>query len=424
MYQKARLVGIVSLVIIVLSSIGIKAQVLSTNFSNDLLTDKSHALEIFGNGEIGTTTLSTLVLKKYLSNSLLSEDDKGFLKTRKKQNQRFGFESNYGLAFNIIPDTLFRRKNDLTFNFLIENRSIFSALFTNDLLTNILAGNTAYIGDTNGIILSPTSIENYKFQKFGFGVNKKINNDSASTYFFARLSFINAQKYNNLSIAKSTLKFADTTYDVSGNLDFVYEHSKTDNRYFANNGFGGALDLGFAYKFNKFTFLVQANDIGIVKWKSLSVLDIDTAFKYSGYKIDMQRLLNDTLYKFSVDSIFNVASHKSTVSKTTALPYTVRINATTSWLNDKLLSSVDFTFKRVAAFNPRISIIQLYQINTKNRLGVFVSSGGYTKFQYGVVYDSRMNKLHLNLVLMNLHSIFRNSSLPVTAINLQLRYYW
>lgn len=153
MYQKARIVGIVSLVIIVFSSIGLNAQVLSTNFSNDLMTDKSYALEIYGNSELGSTTLSTLILKKYLSNSFLSEDDKGFLNTRKNQNQRFGFESNYGLAFNINPDTIFRRRNDLTFNFLIENKSIFSALFTNDLLSSILVGNTAYIGDTNGIKL-------------------------------------------------------------------------------------------------------------------------------------------------------------------------------------------------------------------------------------------------------------------------------
>jgi curved DNA-binding protein CbpA len=68
-------------------------------------------------------------------------------------------------AFFVLTDYHRRKKYDS----ILEKKSIFSALFTNDLLVNILNGNSSFIGDTNGVKLSPTTIENYQYQKLGIG---------------------------------------------------------------------------------------------------------------------------------------------------------------------------------------------------------------------------------------------------------------
>lgn len=412
------------LIYLFFANTSLKSQVLSNIYGSNDMNSKSHSFEIFGNSEIGSTTLSTSVFKKYLNNSSLENNDKFFLGKNKKEIQRLGFESNYGFSFNYKPDSILKKNNTVLFNFNLEKKSVLSALFTNDILVNVFNGNTSFIGDTNGVNLSPTTIENYEFQKIGFGASFVLKNDSTSTILFARLSFVNAQKLNALTVSKSNIRFADSTYDISGNLDLNYEKSKLNNAYFATNGYGGTIDLGFKYFLSNANFSLQIKDVGLVKWKEAEVLNIDTAFNFKGYNIDMQRLINDTLYKLSVDSVFNIVNHKSNKTVYTFLPYTISLNAHTIWFKNKLASGVQFTFKRVAAFNPRILLTQLYIFNSRYKGGVFIANGGYTNFQYGLVFQTVFNKIDGSILIMNPHAVFINKALPIAALNFSIGYNW
>jgi len=381
-------------------------------------------LKVYENIELGSTTLSSSLVKKYLNNGSVGDEDRKAIEKHKDAINRLGFENNYGLSLIVKPDSILKRRNKIQYNLVVEQKNVASAVFTNDILKLILNGNSAFVGDTNGINIYPTMLDNYKFQKYGFGVGFDFSADSFSTHFYMRASYINAQKIATLLTHASNIKFADSTYAMSGNIDFLYQKTQGNNSYFANTGNGTAIDLGFEYAVNNATFTVLANDIGFVKWDKVKQVKVDTSFTFKGYNIDMQRLLHDSLYKITRDSVFNISKHESEKKLVTSLPYTLKLNSQLKWHDGKLISIIDFTFKNLVGFNPRILLSQYYNINSKFTTGVFVANGGFAKFQYGLLLNGNLKNLYLKLLVLNPHSYFINKALPVGGVNFSIGYSW
>jgi len=383
-----------------------------------------HILETYGNAQIGSNTINSLLFKKYINNGFINDAEKPNIFNSNNASLHFGFETNYGFRYSFMPDSLCKKKNKVVFNFGAQQKQIASVLFNKNVAEALLYGNSAFANSNDTTYLQPTTLQNFNYQKISVGAVFTKENDSATSNLFVQISYVNGKKISELVTHRSYLFFDDTTYSTSGKVDFVYLQSPRNNAYFASTGKGAVVDLGFSYKLKNTQIAIALNDIGFVNWKNLNVLRVDTTFIFNGYKIDMQRALHDSDYKVTVDSLFNVSNHKSTKSFIVSSPYTLRFNAQTTWGKGLLETGLNVTFKNIVAYTPRIIINQSYLVSTKIKVGAFVGNGGYSRFLYGVFCNAQLSQFAFAIAILNPPQLFINKAKLVGGVSLNLAYKW
>jgi hypothetical protein len=314
------------------------------------------------------------------------------------------------------PDSILHKANPFQFILSADQNSVFSLVATRDLALNLLNGNSSYVQSEQKIKLSPSGFQQLKYQRIGFGVHRNYIKDSSNIQVYVKANFINVQKYNEAQLSSSYLKFEDTTYDASGEVHLRYNKALNSNAYFGSAGKGFSIDAGVTYKTDNSCITASITNVGRIFMKGVKNLLVDTSFVFTGYQVDLNRLMNDSSYQITADSLFNVAKHTQYKRLNTASPYTIRLNSQNRFFKGKILSVVDVSFKNLKSFTPRIAIAEYYQINNSFNAGIYFASGGFTKWQYGLAANYEDKHYLLRIQLQNPHSIFTKKSLAIAGV--------
>ena len=391
-------------------------------FYNNYNLNNKNQIILLSNNELGTNTLPVNILKKYFNNDSLSSTDKQFIKADTLLSPSIGFESQYGFCYLYRPDSILHKANPFQFILSADQNSVFSLVATRDLALNLLNGNSSYVQSEQKIKLSPSGFQQLKYQRIGFGVHRNFIKDSSNIQVYVKANFINVQKYNEAQLSSSYLKFEDTTYDASGEVHLRYNKALNSNAYFGSAGKGFSIDAGVTYKTYNSCITASITNVGRIFMKGVKNLMVDTSFFFTGYQVDMNRLMNDSSYQITADSLFNVAKHTQYKRLNTASPYTIRLNSQNRFFKGKILSVVDVSFKNLKSFTPRIAIAEYYQINNSFNAGLYFASGGFTKWQYGLAANYEDKHYLLRIQLQNPHSIFTKKSLAIAGVFASIGY--
>lgn len=396
-----------------------KAQII---YFNNYDYDKKQQFIIQSNNELGTNTLPINVIKKYFNNDSLSKADKQFIKADTLLSPSIGFENQYGFQYLFKPDSIFHHYNPWQFLLSADQNNAVSIVTTRDIALNVLNGNSSYVKSEQKIKLSPAGYTQLKYQRVGVGIHRNYLRDSSNIQIYIKGNFINLQKYSEAQFSSSFVSFDDTSYEATGSIHLLYNRGMNSNAYFGAAGKGFSIDAGVTYKTETSCISATISNVGRIYLSNVKSLQVDSNFVFKGYQVDFNRLVNDSNYRITTDSLFNVKQHTKTINTNIASPYTIRLNAQNHFFHYKILSVVDVSFKNLKSFTPRILISEFYQFNEKVNAGVYFASGGFTKWQYGLAANLSTEKYLIRLQIQNPHVGFTKKSLANAGVFVTMGY--
>jgi hypothetical protein len=390
-------------------------------YSNYDYTHK-HQVIVQSNNEIGTNIFPVNLLKKYYNSDSITRADKNFVGADTMLYPSIGFENQYGFTYLFKPDSIHHKHNKLQFMLSADKNNVFSLVTTRDVLLNVMYGNSAYAQEEKKIKLSPTGYAAMSYQRIGLGVHKQFLKDSATIQVYAKANFVNVQKYSDAQVSSSYVRFDDTTYEATGSLHMAYQRAQNSNAYFGSAGKGFSIDAGITYVTANSRISANIQNAGAVFFKQVKTFQVDTDFVFDGYSVDFGRLIYDTSYAFSFDTVFNVQNHISNKNKQVATPYTIRMNAQNRFFKDKVISMVDVTFKNLKSFTPRILVSEMYQASKRMQAGIYAAAGGFTKWQYGLAANLTTSQYIVRIQVQQPHNLLTRTSLSNAGVFVTMAY--
>ena len=195
-----------------------------------------------------------------------------------------------------------------------------NANFSDDLLKLALYGNFYYQSDT--LDFSKTVIRINRYQQYKVGYNFNLFKNNINWNINTAISYLNGNHHAQYNIDKGFLYTEDLGTSLEMNYDITTMMTDTSNMSpFIGNGNGIAIDIGLNMKKENSTFGIQLRDLGMIKWKSNSIINnTDSSFNFSGIEIDEF----NSLPAFN-DSILELSFNKRTNSFKSFIPAKITI---------------------------------------------------------------------------------------------------
>lgn len=239
-----------------------------------------------------------------------------------KNLNRFESTSNYGLFLQLTPIKWLKdRKYDLFFN--VAQKNIIAGRFTKNLAQVLAYGNEPFLGQN--LNFDNSKIFNVNYQEIGIGASKLFEVKEFIINTSLGINYLNAKNGNDIFIETGGLYTDSNAIYVKGNLDGSFQKfpsSSKPGKYFVNKGNGISMDFNFSIsKPEKWTLSGGINNLGKIKIYQSAKVSIDTNFLFNGIYIDTYKILYDTLYQVSGDSISNLLKFREYGSSKVVLPF-------------------------------------------------------------------------------------------------------
>lgn len=286
------------------------ANMVAAQWNQDLTDSNSRGKYLIGfsaDADFSSNALTNSFAYNWLTGNYLSDGLKNQVSVLLSQNNRAGFELNYGMYMVIHSDTS-KSKRATNYFIALRHKSYLNASFTADDFEVPFFGNAGYAGKTAQ--LSPFHFESMSYQQVEMGlVCTKIGKGAE---FGVGISVLGGQHYLAMNLPAATLYTASTGENLTFNSNAQLMQSDTaQGNMNGINGIGGSLDIYFKapYKIGtkRGSISVSVSDLGFMWWDKQSLqYQKDTEYSYNGVTINnLNDLQNLTFHTLAADSLQN-----------------------------------------------------------------------------------------------------------------------
>ena len=241
-------------------------------FKPDTLTNQ---LIINSYGGVASTSIPQNFMNKFIFPEFIEKSVKDEASKKLKNDNLFGGELLSDLHLYFKPGSI--AKNTF-WGIGMGNNTEGNLYFPKDLFNLIFYGNKSYAGEEINLNKISFNLLNYSYLDFTLGKISKKNN--AVNSYWIDLGLVLGHNY-----AKFTLPSSSIFTEITGQyVDLKISNSELEITDNLNNNFikgiGAKINLNYSYSSENTTLLIQAKNIGTIKWNSLLSSNLDTTYRF------------------------------------------------------------------------------------------------------------------------------------------------
>jgi hypothetical protein len=383
-------------------------------YSNQSVKEKTSKdfVSVIGSSETFSSGLNFDLLSRINRGGEVSETEKVKDISKLYTLNRFESISRYGVSLQLTPIKKLKEKN-LAITFNVSQRTILGGSFSKNLAELIAYGNEPYLG--KNLDLSNSKFFQINFQQAGLGIKKEMKIGDLEFTVGVNANYLNAKSGRHLQLVSSNLFTDSLGFEVEGNLNGSYSKFPAESKpglFFVNKGNGVSGDLNFYLaKENKWSFAGGLNDFGAIKIYQTAKVNVDTTFSFKGIYLDTYRLLYDTSYIASGDSLTRLLKFDESSAQSIKLPYFVYFNFSKTLLKEKFTLHTGLTYRNNFLNLPSLQLgFSFNKTKIIPRLDAVVFAGKNITYRLGGFYKFQ-DILSIEIQAFAPHFIFyRNSN--------------
>ena len=333
-------------------------------------------------GGIASSSITQNFMNKFIFPGFINKELKDEVSSNMNAQNLFGGELSTDLHFYLKPGSL--TENGF-WGIGFGNNSESNLKFTRDLFNLTFYGNQPYAGEK--LDFNKTSFNLLSYSYLDFTLGKTYKKDNSTRSYWIDLGVVLGHNY-----MKYDLPTADLFTENNGNyLDFSISNGEVSIIDKLNNGFikgfGGKINLNHSYTSEKTNLIIQAKNIGVIHWNSLTTYNLDTTFRFEGIEVGNIFELSDSVIK-EVNILDTLVDSRKT-SSFALLPIDLNV-----YYKRKLgKSSIDILLRHrlFANYNSYVRVGFYYQLSVFTP-GLTLGYGGYSTTQIGVNTELNFRK--------------------------------
>jgi hypothetical protein len=327
----------------------------------------SDYIDVLGNAGYNSNTVTNAFTKKIIFGGFIDNGLKDQVSSRLKNVNRFGYDILAGINGRASLGSL-------SFVAGLYYKEHFDLKFSKDLFELAFRGNSEYAGQTLNI--APLQYRYFDAQSLYVGLEKDLNEQLRVG---GGVSFIRGGRFNQAFLKRGELytEPSGAYIDVNGDPDISY--SDKNKGFLSSDGLGASLNLYGRYHIGeKSTLLLEARDIGFIRWKNLNNYSGDSTYRYDGFFIDDIFSINSGfLDRYNPDSLatdLKIQNTKKNISY--LLPATFHIQYV-QHVNSKISVSGGLKYTWNTNSLPRVYLKGIYYITETLIIIPAFGYGGY-----------------------------------------------
>jgi hypothetical protein len=372
-----RQIGFISLMCVLCFGSKIRAQY-NTEFLNHSNTGRSISANFeFDAGSSGFTNslVNKLLWGGYIDNALKTDASKHLV-----AKNNLGINLNYGLSAFI------KGNNKFDFLIAVKDEETLNATYSKDLFNLVFYGNAMYAGKTANLANCNANLVHFQEVKFG-AIGHVFD---SVTKIGASVSFLKGQQLFSAATNKSSSLYTSSDgSEIFLNSNFNMALSNPNKNNLANlNGAGASIDLYFERQYKsiagkKGVLIVNASNIGFIRWQNNTQYSSDSTFRYTGYHVNNILSFSDSsLNSINKDSLLHTLANSKKKSPVTKIPANLLI-VNKLYFGQELFSlSVGFRYIFYANYKPYVFLEPEYRYK-HIIFGLHTGYGGYARLNVG-----------------------------------------
>lgn len=336
---------------------------------------------ISGSGGINATSINSRFMRPFFVGGHIDQEMKDNVDKRLKAFNLLGADIDYEIRYSHRADKIkWFGADHVNWTIGLSDRQHFDLRFSDHAFRTAFYGNKIYEGDT--VQLADITQQNLRYQQLEYGIALQ-----KGAYTFALgAAYLKGESHRELNVTNAQLYSAPFGQEIVFDAIVSTAQSDTANTGIdAWNGHGASFDAGFQYHDSTWgTFLVQANNIGFIKWNEGALHQrIDSTYEFDGFYISDLLDIRDTVLEASVDSLTDAANPPHfTKSYSRYIPGTIKVAYAQRFKNG--WSMVSGAMMRIEAnYGPRF-FIEGRKSWKKTTLKAQFNYGGYGGPGFGV----------------------------------------
>lgn len=319
---------------------------------------------VYNSNAVTSSFIKKLVFGGYIDNGLKDQVSK-----RLKDVNRFGFDFSAGISGRASLGSV-------SFVAGLYYKEHLDTKFSKDLFELVFRGNSQFAGQT--INIAPLKYRYFDSQSLYVGLEKDLNE---KLRVGGGLSFIRGGRFNEAILNRGDLYTEPSGAYIDINADPNISYSDRSKGTFSSDGLGASLNLYGRYQVSeKSTLLLEARDIGFIRWKNLNNYRGDSTYRYDGFFVDdIFTLNNGFLDRYNSDSLakdLKIQNTKKNISY--LIPATFHIQYVQHF-NSKVSLSGGLKYVWNASNLPRVYLKGIYYITETLIVIPAFGYGGYGK---------------------------------------------
>lgn len=384
----------------------------SANYSvcfNSLYTSKSNAFN--------KKFIQTVNQSGYLSDNIKKSNP------IKAYNYMF-YNLNEEFSFYHMPDSLFGM-NKTGYHISLSYKQLFTSAFKGDLYNIIAFGNKMFAGKEADF--SQSLFQFFDYGTLSCGLYKIFEDENSITKAIFDFNLHAFKDIQYLYISNGSIYTADDGSYINLKLRGNYQ-GKSD-KAFNIHGISFNAGVSLYNKSSHTQFLFQVKQLGVAFLNNKSYhATIDTAVKYEG--IQIENIINNPQYNsgfLSNDSISLLYNNNMDTSSSVILLPETMLFSISHLFKHRIFSDINFGLSyhfHTKQKSPEVFISQSIKINSKFKLAIGSSIGGYTSLSPIINAYFKLNKNMLFIQVSNPLSYILNEYAFNTTILFSFKRYW
>jgi len=269
----------------------------------------------------------------------------GYINEFQKNQWTSNLGDNNNLFSEISNGLYYQNKFDNNMIILsVEDRNLFRANFTDDLMKIVLFGNYDFQGDTLNFDNTNFCFDRFHQIKLGYARSFKLQKNEL--ILKAAFSYLNGNQH--FSFVSENGSFYTAPLGIYNDLEYDIKAFATDTAnfdLFSNNGNGSAFDFSACYKVSDKKYTIYLKDLGYINWNESDLsYATDTSYSFNGFEIDDLFEFNDSILKDHTSDFIDdlkVDAEKSTLKSYIPASFGFKLEAK---LSDNYFNSYETGF--------------------------------------------------------------------------------
>jgi hypothetical protein len=347
-----------------------------------------------------STALTATFQNKRLTGGFINDAEKDAMLSRANQTNSTGSMTEAAAFMSFKPSKILDAENSkFSFLFLLSDRRIQNAYFTDQMLDIFLNGNRSFAGQT--AYMSPFYQTNIGYQSFRFMSNMEVN-DKVNVGF--GVSLINGEQLQNIDASTLNLftsEFGDTL--ILEGMGTIIISDTSNVGFLKNNGIGGAFSGYINLNINIIPNLnipaqlyFEVRDLGWVNWSSRTeTYRFDTTYLFDG--IEYENIFDDGSFVDDrpIEDRIEEVSELTVGSRNAMLPAEFQLRLRQEF--EKYILELGTSYFLNSNFSAYIHGSAYRKLSDQLSLGLESNYGGYGRFDLGVGMNYQSE--HVGLIL-------------------------
>lgn len=358
-------------------------------------------LETEVNFQALSNQLSIVQINDLLNDDFLDQAEKEKLTGSITSPLRYGYFREFSLTYRIPPREIFDQVRPGQ-GFRIRNTYIQSARLDQTSLDLIFYGNKPYEDQT--LKIGPAAYQTWYYSALDYLFDVRLDTLQSAEI---GVGVILGHDHNSYRVGESSFYTAPDGEYLDADLNYSLRDQARES--LALNGLG--LALGFKTRFNlddNKSLGISLADVGVMYWNRGYILDVDSAFRFTGGGFENILNITDSLTDNLTDQYREAFFYEKEGGYLTPMPFYVKADFRIR--RKKLLQELRFgaDYRFLPGYFPRVFAGLDFMMNRSMLLQVEGSSGGYNlyrldlgmKFRLGYNWEMIASIFNLNGLLV------------------------